>query len=153
MATIEDVTPRGFNVRSRVHEYGGGAFLVHEGVVYFSNFVDQMVYAQPLDGTPAPLTANSAMRYADGDVDPWRRRLVYVREDHGDETREAINTIVSIGMDGSNEHVLVSGSDFYSTPRLSPDGRQLAWLAWNHPNMPWDGCELWVATLTQRRRR
>jgi dipeptidyl aminopeptidase/acylaminoacyl peptidase len=144
---IVDATPEGFNVRTRVHEYGGGAFLVHERMLYFSSFVDQRLYKQDPDGTPVPLTENTAMRYADGSADPWRRRLVYVREDHSDETREAINTIVSIGMDGANEHILVSGNDFYATPRISPDGRSLAWLTWNHPNMPWDGCELWLATL------
>jgi len=144
---VQDITPEGFNARTRVHEYGGGAFTVHEGTVYFSNYVDQGLYRQELNGIPKRISESTDMRYADGEVDPWRRRLILVREDHGDSTREAVNTIVSIGMDGANEHILVSGNDFYSTPRLSPDGRQLVWLTWNHPNMPWDGCELWLATL------
>ena len=90
------------------------------------------------------------MRYGDFVVDERRKRLLCVREDHGASDREAINTLVSLRLDGSNDNggaVLVSGNDFYSTPRLSPDGARLCWLTWNHPNMPWDGCELWVAEI------
>ena len=90
------------------------------------------------------------MRYGDFVVDDRRKRLLCVREDHGASDREAINTLVSLRLDGSNDNggaVLVSGNDFYSTPRLSPDGARLCWLTWNHPNMPWDGCELWVAEI------
>ncbi|MCB8918841.1 MAG: S9 family peptidase [Ardenticatenaceae bacterium] len=146
---IGDVTPAGFNVRTRVHEYGGGAFWVAGGVVYFANFADQRLYRQ-LPGTdPSPITPAGAWRYADGVLDAARQRLICVREDHTVPGREAVNTLVSLALDG-DEHagdLLVGGHDFYANPRLSPDGRQLAWLAWNHPNMPWDGTELWLADV------
>ncbi|MFN2455873.1 MAG: prolyl oligopeptidase family serine peptidase [Pyrinomonadaceae bacterium] len=150
---IADVTPQGFNSRTRVHEYGGGDFVVSEGVVYFSNFADQRFYRQPINAsgaTPQPLTPAVEMRYADPFVDTLRRRIIAVREDHTEKEREAVNTLVSLDIEGANEkggRVLVSGNDFYSSPRLSPDGKRLAWLTWNHPNMPWDGCELWVGEL------
>ena len=82
------------------------------------------------------------MRYGDPSWTRASRRLLCVREDHGASDREAINTMVGLRLDGSSDDggaVLVKGNDFYSTPRLSPDGARLAWLAWNHPNMPWDG--------------
>ena len=139
-----DVTPKPFNARTRVHEYGGGEYTVADGTVYFSNFNDQRLYVQEQGGEPRALTPEAAMRYADAVVDRARRRLVCVREDHTGGG-EAANAVVSISLeDGSEALVLASGYDFYSSPRLSPDGRRLAWLAWNHPNMPWDGTELWV---------
>jgi dipeptidyl aminopeptidase/acylaminoacyl peptidase len=149
---ISDVTPEGFNARTRVHEYGGGDFAVSRGTVYFSNFADQRVYRQTPDSAPQPITPDVRLRYSDFVVDERRGRLVAVREDHTVEGREAVNTIVSLSADGEGNdeggRVLVSGNDFYSSPRLSPDGSRLAWLAWNHPNMPWDGCELWAGELT-----
>lgn len=141
----EDVTPAGFNVRTRVHEYGGGDYTVHHGVVYFSNFADQRLYRQPVGGTPEAITPAESLRYADALVDPARNRLICVREDHRPDGREAINTLVSIPLDGGEQMVLAEGNDFYASPRLSPDGGRLAWLSWNHPNMPWDGTELWLA--------
>jgi dipeptidyl aminopeptidase/acylaminoacyl peptidase len=139
-----DVTPRPFNARTRVHEYGGGDYLVADGTVYFSNFDDQRLYKQSKNSQPEPLTPAIEMRYADPILDRNRRRLISVREDHTG-AGEAVNTLVGISLeDGSHQRVLVSGNDFYSSPRLSPDGSHLAWLTWNHPNMPWDGTELWV---------
>ncbi|WP_017660033.1 S9 family peptidase [Baaleninema simplex] len=143
--TTADVTPQDYNVRSRVHEYGGGAFVVDNGVVYFSNVSDGRIYRQPLGETPQPLTPEGAFRYADFVVDRSRDRLLCVREDHSGEG-EPENTLVTVGFDGSVE-VLVSGCDFYASPALSPDGNQLAWLSWNHPNMPWDGTQLWLADI------
>ncbi|HYE87941.1 MAG TPA: S9 family peptidase [Vicinamibacterales bacterium] len=128
-----DLTPEGFNVRSRVHEYGGAAYTVHNGTVFFSNFSDQRVYQQERGKAPEPITAPGPC-YADFRMDAHRSRLIGVRELNGD------NAIVSIPGD-----VLVEGADFYSDPTVSPDGRFLAWLEWRHPNMPWDGTELWVA--------
>jgi hypothetical protein len=145
-----DVTPTPFNVRTRVHEYGGGAYVVAEGVVYFSNFADQRLYRQKIGQDPQPLTPAIDLRYADAVVDSSRQRLIAVREDHTGEG-ECVNTIVAVAavpsepLDGGQ--VLVSGDDFYSSPRLSPDGNYLAWLSWNHPNMPWDGTELWLAPV------
>ena len=146
-----DVTPAGFNVRTRVHEYGGAAYLVHEGTVFFSNFEDQRVYRQDPGREPRPITPEPAIaagdRYADGRVTPDGQLIVCVRERHFEDT-EAANEIVSLPLDGSTEpRVIVSGSDFYSNPRPSLDGTQLAWLSWDHPRMPWDGCELWMADL------
>ena len=150
-ATV-DVTPAPFNARTRVHEYGGGAVLVDRGVVIFSNFADQRLYRVAPGGTPEAITPDGALRYADCVVDPARNRLICVREDHSEtalaEHGEAVNTIAAIALDGSEtQHVLVAGNDFYSTPRLSPDGHTLAWLTWHHPNMPWDGTELWIAEV------
>ena len=164
-----DVTLPEFNVRSRVHEYGGGAYVVSEGVVYFSNFIDQRVYKVTPDGGPAkaghyeetghaeeagrdrvvPITPEGKSFYADYAIDPLRPRLACVREDHDGEG-EAVTTLVSIPLDGELHagEVIASGHDFYSTPRFSPDGSQLCWLAWRHPNMPWDGTELWVGDVT-----
>ena len=143
-----DITPQPFNVRTRVHEYGGGAFAVSEGAVYFSNFADQRLYRQEPGGEPQPLTPEAELRYADGVIDRGRERMVCVREDHTGGG-EAVNTIVSLDLEhGGPGDVLASGNDFYSSPRPSPDGSRLGWLAWDHPNMPWDGTELWVAEVT-----
>jgi hypothetical protein len=143
-----DVTPAPFNARTRVHEYGGGDLVVADGTVYLSNFTDQRLYRQDPGVEPRPITPEACLRYADGVVDHRRGRMICVREDHIVAGHEAINTIVSLGLDGGDGgQVLVSGNNFYSSPRLSPDGSRLAWLTWNHPNMPWDGTELWVGEL------
>lgn len=145
---ITDVTPPPFNARTRVHEYGGGAFTVSEGVVYFSNFADQRLYRHRPGDRPAPLTAGDGFRYADAVVDRGRHRLICVREDHTASGREAVNTLVAVNLRGGDAGtVLVAGNDFYASPRRSPDGSRLAWLTWHHPNMPWDGTELWVGTF------
>lgn len=143
-----DITPAGFNVRSRVHEYGGGAYLVDAGVVYFSNFSDCLVYRQDPGAAPRPITADRALRYADFALDRTRGRLICVREDHRAGDQDAVSSLVALSLDGSGADTeLVAGGDFYSSPRLSPDGARLCWLTWNHPNMPWDGTELWVTDL------
>ena len=145
-----DLTGAPFSVRTRVHEYGGGDFTLHKGALYFSNFADQRLYRlAPADAEPRPLTPESgaALRYADAAFDEQRRRLVCVREDHTAGGHEPANTLVSVACEAAGDDagtVIASGYDFYSSPRVSPDGRLLAWLAWNHPNMPWDGTELWV---------
>ncbi|NOT25813.1 MAG: S9 family peptidase [Acidobacteria bacterium] len=159
--SINDVTPAGFNVRTRVHEYGGGAFLVAEGVAYCVNFSDQRVYQIVVGGSAGdgsgnqagiveavPLTPPGGKRYADFSMDSRHRRLIGVREDHSN-TGEPVNALVAVSLDGAlaEAEVLVAGADFYSTPRVSPDGSTLAWLSWNHPQMPWDGTELWTATI------
>jgi dipeptidyl aminopeptidase/acylaminoacyl peptidase len=144
--TTADVTPPGFNARTRVHEYGGGDYAVHDGVVTFANDADQRLYVQRPGQAPQPLTAESQSRYADMQIDAARGRLLVVREDHSGPG-EAVNTLVAIALDDGAIITLAAGNDFYSSPRLSPDGRRLAWLTWNHPNMPWDGTELWLAEL------
>ncbi len=142
-----DVMPAPFNVRTRVHEYGGGAYLITEKAIYFSNFTDNLLYRQVAGGTPQALTTDSKMRYADFVLDAERHRLIAVREDHTVSDTNCANTIVSVDLASGANTVLVEGSDFYSSPRLSPDGKQLCWLEWNHPNLPWDGTQLWVADL------
>ena len=139
-----DMTPPAFNARTRVHEYGGGAYTVWERTIYFANFDDQRVYRQLEGGPPQPMTPEGYLRYADGVID-WRRgRMICVREEHGVAGHEAVNTLASVDLEREEQgDVLVSGSDFYSSPTISDDGRKLAWLAWDHPNMPWDGTELW----------
>jgi dipeptidyl aminopeptidase/acylaminoacyl peptidase len=142
-----DVTPPPYSARTRVHEYGGGAYAVSGGTVYFSHFADGRLYRQDPGAGPRPITPAADLRYADLIVDQRRGRLICVREDHTAAGREAVNTLVSIPLDGRGGSVLVSGHDFFSSPRLSPDGSRLAWLAWDHPNMPWDGTELWAADI------
>ena len=144
----EDITPPAFNARTTVHEYGGGAYAVLDGIVYFSNFSDQRLYRQARGAEPQPITSTEKMRYADGVIDARRNRMICVREDHRESDHDCINTLVSINLDGDDAGtVMVEGNDFYSSPRLSPDGRWLVWLAWNHPNLPWDGTELWLAEI------
>ena len=141
-----DVTPAPYSARSRVHEYGGGAYAVADGIVYFSNVTDGRVYAQRSGVPPDALTPDGLWRYADLEVDRVHARLICVREDHSNTSGEPVNTLVGLPTERADmPRVLVEGSDFYASPRLSPDGGQLAYLAWNHPNMPWDGSELWVA--------
>jgi dipeptidyl aminopeptidase/acylaminoacyl peptidase len=150
--TTADITPTGFNVRTRVHEYGGGSYIVADRTVYFSNFADQRLYRQAVGGEPQPLTPEVNLRYADAVIDRQRNRLICIREDHTASEREAVNTVVAVSLSADSPtagEVLVSGNDFYSSPRLSSDGTQLSWLTWNHPNMPWDGTELWVAEVKE----
>jgi dipeptidyl aminopeptidase/acylaminoacyl peptidase len=146
-----DVTPPGFSARTRVHEYGGGARFLHGETVFFANFDDQRLYRQDAGSAPRPITPEpqtpAALRYADGRLTPDGRLIICVRESHRDEV--VVNELVALPPDGSTEpRVLASGSDFYSFPRVSPDGRTLAWTCWDHPRMPWDGTELWVAELS-----
>ena len=147
--SVVDVTPAGFNARTRVHEYGGGDYAVADGTIVFSNFIDQRLYLQKHGSEPQPLTRAGALRYADGQLDSQRNLFFCVHEDHSNQG-EAVSTIVRIDLNGGDAAIIVvSGNDFYSSPRLSPDRSQLAWLTWNHPNMPWDGTELWVGKLSE----
>jgi dipeptidyl aminopeptidase/acylaminoacyl peptidase len=146
--TISDMLPPPFSARTTVHEYGGGSFTVSDGTIYFSNFSDQHVYRLIPGSQPQPVASAEQMRYADYIIDHQRNRLICVREDHTRSDHEPVNALVSVSLDGSGKNqVLVSGNDFYSAPRLSPDGSRLAWLTWNHPDMPWDSTELWVGKL------
>lgn len=150
--TRTDLTPSPMSVRTRVHEYGGGAYTVANGTVYFTNFADQRLYRQDRDGQPRPITPEppvaAGVRYADFVLARENSTLIAVRERHASEGPEATNELVALPADGSGEaRILAGGHDFYSTPRVSPDGRHLSWLVWDHPRMPWDGTELWVADL------
>ena len=141
-----DVTPPPFDVRSRVHEYGGGAYVVAGGTVLFSHVGDGRLYRlDPGDDTPQPLTPDGPFRYADLRSDPARRRFIAVREDHTAEG-DPRAAIVDIALDGDRPvRVLYEGPDFLAAPRPSPDGDRLAWLEWDHPDMPWDATRLRVA--------
>jgi dipeptidyl aminopeptidase/acylaminoacyl peptidase len=149
----EAVTPAETNVRTRVHEYGGGAWcLLGPDLVLFVDFADQRLYRMRLGEAPVAISpeppAEGALRYADMRPSPDGAAVVCVRESHREGEGEAVNEIVSLPLDGSAEpQVLASGRDFYSFPRISPDGTWLAWTCWDHPNMPWDGTELWIAPL------
>jgi dipeptidyl aminopeptidase/acylaminoacyl peptidase len=148
----QDRTPEGFNARTRVHEYGGGAYAVHGDTLFFTNFADQRLHRlDPGSARPAPITPEppsaAAHRYADACPTPDGRLLLCVRERHRPDG-EAINELVAVPADGGGPpRVVAAGRDFYASPRVSPDGRRLAWLEWDHPNMPWDGTELRMAEL------
>jgi dipeptidyl aminopeptidase/acylaminoacyl peptidase len=148
-----DVTPAPFNARTRVHEYGGGSWTVAHGTIIFSHFADGRLYRQtsasgaPEALTPAPPAPGRGWRFADGVIDHRRGRWIGVCEDHTVDG-EPVNTIVTVDLarpGAEPGRILVEGHDFVASPRLSPDGRRLAWLAWDHPNMPWNGTTLYVA--------
>ena len=142
-----DVTPPPFSARTRVHEYGGAAFLVDAGVVYFANFGDQRLYRHEDGEEPVAITPEAPLRFADGVFDAKRGRIVCVREDHSGGGEPA-NAIVAVDASGATpQQVWYADSDFCAAPRLSPDGNRLAWLAWDHPNMPWNGTRLLVADI------
>ncbi len=175
----QDINPGKINVRTRVHEYGGGAYTVNNGIVYFSNFADQQMYAFLTATTLKAVSpiALSLAHYADSIVDEAGNRLICVCEDHSlletdnephlfsfhpilgqqpnyySQTKrptEPYNYIISINLDDSADFKLIAfGDDFFSSPRLSPDGKQLAWISWNHPNMPWDESFLWLAEVKE----
>ncbi len=147
-----DVTPQGVDVRTRVHEYGGGAWCVHAGTLVYSNDDDRRLYRLEPDGDPVPITPASEglHRFADGRVTAGGALWIGVRERHDASGRMAdvVNELVAVPLDGSTEpRIVAGGRDFYSTPRIAPDGSMLSWLTWDLPFMPWDGCELWVGDL------
>jgi dipeptidyl aminopeptidase/acylaminoacyl peptidase len=153
---VRDVNAAPYNARTRVHEYGGGSWLVTRGTVYFSNFADGRLYrvdaggGEPVALTPAPPDPEHNWRYADGIIDRARNRWIGVREDHTDASKpHPDNTIVMVPLAGAPDggRVLAAGRDFFSSPQLSPDGRKLAYLAWDHPNMPWVGTTLYLIDL------
>lgn len=147
-----DVNPGPFDVRTRVYEYGGGAWTIVDGTLYFSHNGDARLYRLDRDASqPIALTPPGAWRYGDGIIDRRRARWIGVRETHS-SNKEPIHTIVSVALDGASPHeghTLLSGHDFYSSPRLSPNGKYLAWLEWDHPDMPWTSTTLCAAHLDE----
>ena len=141
-----DLTPAPWNVRSRVHEYGGGAFAVRNRSVWFVHDEDQRLYALAPGGRPRALTGPGAYRHADPDPSPDARSIVCVREDHRG-AGEPVNTLVRVDGAGGGARVIARGHDFYAYPRFSPDGRALAFIAWDHPDMPWDASVLYLADI------
>ena len=146
--TTVDITPPPFDVRSRVHEYGGGAYVVAGGTVLFSHVKDGRLYRlDPGGDAPQPITPDGPFRYADLRFDAGRRRFIAIREDYSGEG-EPQAAIVDVPLDGERPpRVLHDGPDFLAAPRLSPDGTRLAWLEWDHPDMPWDATRLRVAPI------
>jgi dipeptidyl aminopeptidase/acylaminoacyl peptidase len=143
----KDVLAAPHSVRTRAHEYGGGAYVVSNGVIYCVLDADQRVYRIDADNLPVAISPEGIYRYADFCVDNQHQRLICVREDHTDETEER-NEIIAIALDGTARvDVLVSGADFYSNPSINKDGTRLSWLCWNHPQMPWDGTECFIGQL------
>ena len=147
--TVADMAPE-LNVRTRVHEYGGGAYTVRDGRIVFSEFVDNrlMLKRSPAD-RPTALVSDPAFRFADLELDLARDRVIAVLEDQHESAIGARNLLCGVSLADGAIVELASGRDFYSDPRLSPDGRHLAWLAWDFPQMPWDGTELWVAPIVE----
>lgn len=140
-----ELTPPPYSARSRVHEYGGGSYCVAGRDCWFVNDEDQAVWHRDGDGVIRRLTPADERRYADLVRDPTRPRLLAVCEDHA-AGAEPENSVVAIGDDGSVT-TLLSGNDFYASLRLDRAGERLAWLTWDHPNLPWDANTLWVASL------
>ena len=147
---ITDAIPAEFNARTRVHEYGGGSYAVKDGVIYFVNFADQRIYCAK-NHEAKPITPEQPFRFADGVIDSTRNLMFCVREDHRTDGAEAINTLVKIDLNGDEAGgtVIASGRDFYASPRLSTDGKKLAWITWDHPDMPWDRSLLWIAEVAE----
>nr|GAT54164.1 predicted protein [Mycena chlorophos] len=145
----KEVVGKEWNVRTGVHEYGGAAAVVHAGRAYFSNIVDGRVYKVEGNGEPVPVTPESkVLRFADFDVHPVHNHiLVSILEDHTDKTTPAsvTNKLCIIDTTAQTVSVLVSGADFYASPRFSPDGLRLAWQQWSLPYMPWQSAEIHVA--------
>ncbi len=143
----EDVLPQGFNARTRVHEYGGAAFAVFNGTIYFINFQDQRLYRLKPNERPIPLTVEG-VRFADMQVTPYG--IVAIAESHSQNDKEPKNFLSLINTENGNITELASGNDFYSSPALNKDKTKIAWISWNHPNMPWDNTQLWVADISAK---
>ena len=145
--TVTELTPAPANVRTRVHEYGGGAWTVRDGLVVHSEFSDGHLVRIDPGTAPYPLTTEPGLRFADLHIDRPRDRVLAIMEDHRTDDLEPANSVVAIALHDGTVTPLVDGHDFFSHPRLSPDGAWLSWLTWDRPNMPWDGSELWVGHL------
>lgn len=140
------LSPAGVSVRTRVHEYGGMPYLINGDDVYYSDFDDQKIYRLRGGLAPEALTP-AGLRYMECLADNKYARLICVREDHRAEG-EAVNTLVAVGMENGGEgDVLFEGTDFVTNPTLSPDGSELAFITWSHPNMDWDDTQLRIISL------
>ena len=131
-----DLITSPYSARSRVHEYGGGAYCCYEKTVYFVNDSDQDIYSVTSTTTPKRITCTPGIAYADLSYDAVNHRILCICEDHTLTTTEATNTIVSICIESGETATLCQGMDFYASPRLSHCGSRLAYLCWNHPDMP-----------------
>jgi dipeptidyl aminopeptidase/acylaminoacyl peptidase len=144
---IEEALPSTFNVRTRVHEYGGNCYAMCNDTLVFSSFPSNNLYF--FKQSPEQITKDENMRYADPHWSEKRNTLFLVCEDHNNEG-EPGNYLVSLeGKKAALPKKIAAGHDFYSSPIPSPEGTHLAWISWNHPNMPWDGTELWMAKFDE----
>lgn len=156
---IQDITPEEYYIRSRVHEYGGGALALQDNTVVFVNFKDQRLYRQvigqaPVALTPAPAEEEYLNKYGGLDISTDRKYLVFVWEKEHQDPSRTINLLGTLDLTTGKvtEPVeLISGSDFYSAPRLSPIGDRIAWASWDFPYMPWDSTELFIADFENGR--
>lgn len=154
---IQSILPRPLSAKSKVHEYGGGSYLIDDNMVYFVLADDQRIYAAEIGSTSAtaafsptaliPENDERQLRFADLRLDRTHNRLIAVCEEHRSDTREPLNYLAAIDLNGSGTKTLVEGCDFYASPAISPCGKWLCWLSWNHPNMPWDATQLWLAAI------
>jgi dipeptidyl aminopeptidase/acylaminoacyl peptidase len=156
----QDLIPEGFSVRTQVHEYGGRCYATQGDLIVFANWADQRLWTIAGRGLPTPLTSESpiprSVRYADPVISPDTQWVVCVREVHGGDGT-VVNDLVALALDrpGDDPVPVAGGHDFYSSPRLSPDGGRLCWIQWDQPSMPWDSTELYVAdfpAMTNERR-
>lgn len=145
----KQLTSPEFNIRTRVHEYGGGAFLAVEEFVFFIHDSDQDIYQLSKDGSITRITNQPSYRYAEINYDKRSHRIFAVREDHTNE-QDVKNVIVVISLETKKEKVLIEGEDFYSNPSVNEEGTHFTYLSWSHPSMPWDTTSLWVCELTQK---
>jgi dipeptidyl aminopeptidase/acylaminoacyl peptidase len=149
--TVSDLLPAPFSHQSKVHEYGGMAYTLDDNHLYFVNAADQRIYCQHLQHptSPVPLTPKGPWRFADLIVDAQHQRLIAVCEEHSTE-RQPENYLAAIALNNTSPIIdkLVAGADFYAYPRLSPDQTRLCWIEWQHPNMPWDSTQLWLANIS-----
>ena len=147
------ILPHPLSAKSKVHEYGGGSYAIHGNTVYFVLADDQQIYKADFTATvfdPVALTENPTMRFADLHIDTKHSRILAVCEDHSNAEQEPSTRLVSVPLDGSKTlSTIHQGFDFYSFPRISPNGESLSWSCWNHPNMPWDNTELWLADILE----
>jgi dipeptidyl aminopeptidase/acylaminoacyl peptidase len=143
-------TPAEINVRTRVYEYGGAPYAVDSQHLFVCSDQDGRIYFAEHGQTFVPISPEGSFRYGDLHVCANSSWLMAVREDFSVAGKEPSSALVLLDWKVKASAVLTSGYDFYASPRVSPDGKQLAWLCWNHPNMPWDGCELWLADLSKQ---
>ena len=145
---LRDLLSPEFSIRSSVHEYGGISYLVAGGSLYFVNFTDQQIYTSPVDAAGAAacrqLTSEAGTRFVDIQLDARRHRLLCIAERHDKDLPEPHNYLAEVDLDTGQVGSVAEGEDFYSSPRLSPDGSQLTFISWKHPNMPWDETQLWL---------
>lgn len=145
-ATRQDLFPTPFNARTLVHEYGGKCGIIYHKILYFSNYADQQVYQVSSDGIPEKLTHEEKMRFGDFCIHPSGKWMYAVYEDHSNPSKTQ-NGIAKIDLFSGAVTPLCFSHDFYMAPRVNPQGDRLALLAWNHPNMPWDGTQLLLCDL------